>query len=844
MDVYSRPQLSQVNALSKLVHLLSHRSNIETKDSHGEVISQICSLMAADAAIFCRYDSVKQSATCMASSDPEFLFTGESYSLDKTPCAEVIKSNNVYVCSDNAYSLFPEDPALKDNAIRGYIGAPLRDQNGKVIGLTSCIFKEGIANQGEAIGFLNFIAQLLSEMLQKERLQEALKTSEEKLQKTHSVSMLCIAEINRAGKILTQNPLWQRHPFLSEHREDGTYLSTKLETTEGASIYREKKPIEALYDTKTFYQSSLVIKEKNNRRNFLLNAIGHVDTLDHATVNSLVQIQDVTQQVSQHQRLSLIQDIINSTNEAVSITDSQGNITNINPAFEKVTGYKAAEIIGKNPRILQSGKHGPRFYKNMWLAIKTLGYWEGEIWNKRKDGQLFPEHIAIRKITDDKGETTNYISVFEDQTLKYKMNEKIAELTEKDPETGLPNKQKTLERLENIITSGNQFFLLFLFLDIKEKDPEHRANKALLENIAAILNIYYGHEIFIGAISSREFTVILTEGDAQTLPELIKKLSRAILSNNNLHLRQSGIGAIMSNSQIKDALEYIALGKEAAKHAGSSIERTKILDNISIHHMKKQRKIEDDLLHALAEKEIYSAYEPLIDLVDNRVIGAEALARWQHPTMGMVPPSSFLAAAYRTGLFNNTTKILLNDACNSMKSWINAGYKLDRLSVNVAAQQIDLMYLPELMETALKTSGLDSRYLQIEVTEDALIDKSQSPEVLKKIKEMGIRISIDDFGTGYSSLSYLKELPADTLKIDRSFICEAHKNIKDIAIITSIISLAKNLGMEVIAEGIENEKQRDLLIDLGCDIGQGHYYSKAKKEDQFKVLLSSYNNNE
>lgn len=176
-----------------------------------------------------------------------------------------------------------------------------------------------------------------------------------------------------------------------------------------------------------------------------------------------------------------------------------------------------------------------------------------------------------------------------------------------------------------------------------------------------------------------------------------------------------------------------------------------------------------------------------------------------------------------------------------MKKWLNEGHKLDRLCVNVAAQQLDLAYLPELMDNTLSSTGLDPKYLQIEVTEDSLIDRSQSSQVLKEIRDMGIRIAIDDFGTGYSSLSYLKELPAHSLKIDQSFVRNANHHVKDIAIITSIISLAKNLGMEVIAEGIENQQQRDMLINLGCDIGQGYYYSKAKKENQFKSLLTTYN---
>lgn len=843
MNNFSLSQATQVNALSKLMQLVSDFSKYEIKEAFNEIVPIISSLMNAHVAIFSRYDAEQHTATCLASSDSDFACKGQSYSLENTPCHKVIELNDIYICDDNADSLYPEDTILKDNSIREYIGAPVHDLDGNPIGMTTCVYKEGIVNQQEVKNKLRFLSQLLSEMLHKDRLQKALSLAEEKLSKKTVSSMLCLAEINHDGKILTRNPLWDQHPYLTEARDNEKYLSPKLITKSGSPLYRNKALNQELFDTEKTYKNNLFVQEKLLDKTFLINAIGHKDSLGSTKVNSLIEIQDITNQTEQAQKLHLIQNIIDSTNEAIPITNPQGKITNVNPSFERITGYEAAEVIGKNPSILQSGKHEKKFYKNMWNHIETLGYWEGDIWNKRKDGQVFPEHIVIRKITDEQGKTINYIAVFEDETLKHRMNEKITRLSEKDEATGLPNKGKTLEKIDRIIDSGDRFFLLFLYLDIKENyaDKQNIKNKDLLNKISDIVKSSYKSDLFIGVISPTEFVIVLPEFDPNIVPLLIKRISKTTLENY-LHLRKSGTGAIMSNNQITNAIEYISLGREAAKHAGTqTLKRVKILDGVSINKLKQQDKIENELLEAILTKDIYPAYEPLVDLSNNKIIGSEALARWQHPLMGMISPLTFLPIANRSGIFNQLTKSLLEISCKNMKKWLNEGHKLDRLCVNVAAQQLDLAYLPELMDNTLSSTGLDPKYLQIEVTEDSLIDRSQSSQVLKEIRDMGIRIAIDDFGTGYSSLSYLKELPAHSLKIDQSFVRNANHHVKDIAIITSIISLAKNLGMEVIAEGIENQQQRDMLINLGCDIGQGYYYSKAKKENQFKSLLTTYN---
>lgn len=839
------PLTPPANKLTTFIELVSEFSSEKEKNTLHNIIDLFSSLMDADCSAYFCYDSKKNSLKCLASSDLCLFTPDKTYQRHNTPCDTVITLGKEYIYTDTLTRLFPDNTVITDNAIRGYAGSPVLDTQGNTVGVISCFYKKNIGNQKKVENRLTILSHILSEMFKKDGLKKALSSVEKKLSTINNSSMLCIAQVSPEGEILSSNSPWRKNPLLTETKNNKQFLSTKLVMLKGGPLFQNKEITPDILNAENVYNNKIVIRNNGIQNIFLINASPLKDDTAFGPANCIIELLDITKQTEQKNNLNLILEAINSTNEAISITNADGEYIQVNSAFEKITGYTAKEVIGKNPRILQSGRHSSEFYKKMWGSVVSQGFWEGEIWNKRKDGVLFPEHLVIKKITSEQGETTNYIAIFEDETLKHLINKKMTELSELDNATGLPNKSATLENLNSIINTEKHFCLFILSITekgYKLNKKSYNINKETINNISDIIRKKYQCECFVGVISSTEFAIILTDFDIKKTPLLLKTISTYITKLSLINLSKSGIGAIIKNRQIHDAKEYIILGREAARHASlDTVEPFKILDPITINTVRKKAKLETELLDALFKGDIYPAYEPFVDLSNNRIIGVESLARWEHPTLGMIPPTTFLDIALESGVFNQLTKKLLELSCKHMKKWLDAGCILDRLAVNVAAQQIDLLYLPNLLESALSMSGLDPRYLQIEVTEEALVDTDQSSQLLHKLCDMGIRISIDDFGTGYSSLSYLKNLPAHTLKIDRSFVKDLTNNEKDAAIVKSIISLAMSLGLEVIAEGIENERQLDILISLGCNIGQGYYYSKAKKENQFKLFLSRYN---
>lgn len=832
----------QGEMLSNLIRLSSEFSKSRASETLSKFIPHMSSLMCSDTTLFSNYHSHNNTATCIFNSNEEFSLPKPTYSLEGTPCNDVIRSKDTFLYDDRVQTIYSEDKWLKEYAVRGYIGAPIFDLSGEPEAIVFCLYKDGIINPEKTRERFHFLTSLISEMLQKDLMRQRLLRSETKTFKTTHGSVLCQAEIKKDGKILSSNNTWKAHTSLTEYRNKEPYLASNLLGGGGIPIYQKTELHDKFFNQEIPYTE--ILHPNGHMSNTLsVSAIGHTDTNKHNEINSLFQIMDTTRETEQYCRAALTQEIINATNEAITITDSEGNITNVNPAFEHITGYSEKEVLGKNPRILQSGKQSPEFYKEMWNQVLTHGHWEGDLWNKKKNGTIYLEHILIKKLSYHQGKTTHFLAIFQDQTLKNKMKEKINHLEYNDVATGYPNKYSTLKKIDQLLKKEERFSILLLRHYMNELEPDSKTPKKihLLKSILKIINTAHDSEAFLGVIAPVEFMIIIPNIKIDRLSLILTRIAKILRQDTSPPPKDSGIGVIVSNKLLNNASEYTNLARAAAKKSCThNTNRTKILDIMEIRGIQDRAKLESDLHAAIINGEIYAAYEPLINLSTNKVIGAEALARWEHPTQGMISPMVFLPIAAESGLFNKLTQKLLNDSCIAMRRWLDHGFKLDRLSVNVSTQQIDLDYLPKLIESILSKSKLAPKYLQIEITEESLIDKLQAPEVLNKIRNMGVRVAIDDFGSGYSSLAYLKDLPVNTLKIDKSFTLNAAHCTKDVAIISSIISLAKNLGLEVIAEGVENEKLRDILTELRCDFSQGYYYSKAKKAPQFKIFLETY----
>jgi diguanylate cyclase (GGDEF)-like protein/PAS domain S-box-containing protein len=575
------------------------------------------------------------------------------------------------------------------------------------------------------------------------------------------------------------------------------------------------------------------------------------DPVDARPLRMVGTVQDVTELKRSQQRLRQAAKVFESTSEGVMITASDQRIVAANQAFTRITGYTEDEVIGKNPKVLRSGRHGEDFYRGIWESVDTLGRWQGEIWNRRKDGAEYPEWLNISEVRDEAGAIVNYIGVFADITSIKEAQDKFAYAAHHDALTGLPNRVLFHDRLEQVLSRarrhGESVALLFVDLDrfkMVNDTLGHEAGDLLLQEVAQRLVGCMREEDTVARMGGDEF-VVIQQGITQ--PSEAGLLATRLLRQVGQPLTLAGHDMVVGLS-IGISL-YPQDGEDVSallKNADAAMYRAKELGRNGYQYYSNEMsaaglerlELESDLHRALERGELLLHYQPQVDLRDGRIIGAEALARWQHPVRGMIPPASFIPLAEDIGLIGAIGEWALNTACADAKAWQMAGLPPLRMAVNVSGRQIGNGDVVEVVAAALKNSGLEPQFLEIEVTESVVMkDATRAISTLNAIKDLGVALAIDDFGTGYSSLSYLKRFPIDKLKIDKSFVDGLPKDPDDAAIATAIIAMAHSLKRTVIAEGVETASQRGFLRAHGCDEMQGYLFSKPLPAQQFVELL-------
>jgi diguanylate cyclase (GGDEF)-like protein/PAS domain S-box-containing protein len=537
--------------------------------------------------------------------------------------------------------------------------------------------------------------------------------------------------------------------------------------------------------------------------------------------------------------------------EGMMVTDAKGVILRVNRAFTETTGYSAEEAVGQTPRLLRSGRHDAEFYRGMWETINRTGVWQGEIWDRRKDGTEYPKWLTISAVKDEQGAVTHYIGSHYDVTERKKAEEKIRELAFFDQLTSLPNRILLLDRLKQTMTansrSGNYAALLFIDLDnFKTLNDTlgHDMGDVLLQQVAQRLSTCVRAGDTVARLGGDEFVVMLAslsmnEAEAATQTEaigekIIVALNRTYQLKDVAYHSTPSIGATLFSGQqteIDVLLKQADLAMYKAKEAGRNAMR--FFDPEMERVVTIRAALEDDLRHAIQERQFLLHYQP--QMVGGQLAGSEALVRWQHPKRGMVSPAEFIPLAEETGLILPLGHWVLQSACSQLASWA-AHPEMAHLTVavNVSAHQFrqdDFVYQ---VLSILKQTGADPQRLKLELTESLLV--SNVEEVIDKmfaLKAKGVGFALDDFGTGYSSLSYLKRLPLDQLKIDQSFVRDVLSDANDASIARTIIALAQNLGLGVIAEGVETDMQREFLANAGCHAYQGYLFSRPLPIEAF-----------
>ncbi|MGD7034319.1 EAL domain-containing protein [Methylotuvimicrobium buryatense] len=566
----------------------------------------------------------------------------------------------------------------------------------------------------------------------------------------------------------------------------------------------------------------------------------------------LVNIITIGERKKMEEQLKLAAKVFEHSQESIMITAPDTTILKINFAFTAVTGYKPAEVIGRTPKILSSGRQSPEFYRDMWQKINKEGCWQGEIWNRRKNGDLYAEWLSICRINDKFGRVSHYIGIFSDITLR-KLNEKqIEQLAYFDPLTELPNRALLNDRLKQGIVQAvrHKLWLSVFFLDldrfkILNDTLGHFAGDLLLQNVAKRLKSCVRESDTVARFGGDEFVILLTDfvdeqsaalHSAEIAKKILDVLSQPFDLSGNQFITSTSIGFTLFPKDGSSVDELIKNADAAMYHAKASGRNNYqyFSDNMRSEALTRST-LENDLHHALPNHEFIVYYQPLIDLqtTPNQIIGFEALLRWNHPRKGLISPDDFIPIAEETGMIVAIGEWVLKSACKQFKIWRDQDQpQLKKICVNLSARQFLQNDLVHSIRQCLDSTGLDARFLEIEITETVMMQHMSAViRILQQLMQMGITVSLDDFGTGYSSLTYLKKFPINSIKIDRSFVRDILNDPDDKVIVHSIISIARHMRLDIIAEGIENKEQATYLMQAGCRFGQGFLYSKPLPAD-------------
>lgn len=544
---------------------------------------------------------------------------------------------------------------------------------------------------------------------------------------------------------------------------------------------------------------------------------------------------------------------------AISITDHNRNIIAINPAFTAITGYTFAEVEGCNPRILSSGKHDSEFYRQMWESLNTTDRWSGEIWNRRKNGELFLEWITVNAIRDEEGTLTHYASVFSDITQRAVAEDKIRYLAHHDPLTGLPNRVLMLDRLNNAILQAqrdrSQLAVICLDIDNFKTVNDtlgHGFGDELVKDFAQSVLSSIRESDTLSRLGGDEFAILLPRiSSREAAARLADKIFHAVKKTYRLAERELHISFSMGISLFPDDGDNT---EALLKHADSAmyLAKNKGRNNYQFFNQALESQTERYMLiqhglhRALKLKEFYIHYQPKFALDSGLIVGAEALLRWRSPTLEDITPAEFIPIAEETGYIVEIGCWVIEQVCQTLAAWKATGINLVPIAVNISPIQFHRGNIKKALLQSTINHRLDPSLLQIELTEGVVMSGQQKTvQQLQELKDLRFSISIDDFGTGYSSLSYLRELPIDELKIDRSFIMEisdesSFNNPHLTAIPCAVIDLAKNLGLNLVAEGVETEIQSRFLKQKGCNVIQGYLFSPPVDKDRLWELLKEY----
>ncbi len=558
--------------------------------------------------------------------------------------------------------------------------------------------------------------------------------------------------------------------------------------------------------------------------------------------------EDITARKRAEDQLRMNATVFDTASEGIMVTDADNRIKTVNPAFTRITGYEPEDVIGLNPKVLSSGRHDQAFYRHMWKQVETRGFWSGEIWNRRKDGVVFPEWLSVVVIRDDVGRVKEHVAVFSDISQRKQDEEQIRRQANYDALTGLPNRSLFFDRLNQAVISARRehWLLALLFVDLDRFKAVndsfgHVVGDEMLQEVADRIQGCIREADTVARFGGDEFVVLLHDltevNDAALVAEkIIDQFSIPFtLVGREVFLGASiGITVYPVDTEDPEAmLRHADMAMYRAKEAGRN--RYQFFTVGMQEQVRERVELEQDLRLAIERNELELVYQPIVDVSSGRAVSVEALLRWNHSGHGAVPPDIFIPLAEETGLIVSLGDWVAKEACRQLRVWQESGIDIG-ITINVSSGQRGGGFSSWGLAATLKEYGISGQSLTLEITERLLMDGSEEVvSWLNGFKELGVSLSVDDFGTGYSSLSYLKRFPVDILKIDRSFINGLPNDAEDISLVEAILAMGSSLGLKVIAEGVETEEQRLFLMERSCRYLQGYYFSKPLPARRFEV---------
>ncbi|MDQ1920208.1 bifunctional diguanylate cyclase/phosphodiesterase [Massilia pseudoviolaceinigra] len=550
---------------------------------------------------------------------------------------------------------------------------------------------------------------------------------------------------------------------------------------------------------------------------------------------------DVTERREAEEKLRLSATVLEHIADAVMVIDVELGIVAVNPAFTRITGFSESEAVGKDVRLTRSHTENPAMYQQMWAELGEVGFWRGERWDTRKSGETYLQWLTVSAVRDNHGVTTHYVAVFSDITKVKESQEQLDHMAHHDSLTALPNRllfhDRLLHALKRAARDGQQLAVLFIDLDRFKNVNDtlgHHVGDELLKQVASALQGKLREGDTLARLGGDEFIVLLENvsgqsGAGQVAEKLMAMFEQPFIVSDYELFVTGSVGISMFPDDAAD-LNMLIRNADVAMYQAKARGRNGYqfyAPSMTGEGVERLR-LEAMLRRSIDKNEIFLNYQPQVEIDTGRLIGVEALVRWNNPELGNVPPVRFIPLAEDTGFINQLGKWVLDEACRQMIRWEAAGLHVPKIAVNLSVKQFERGSIVNMVADILKETGLAPQRLQLEVTESVIMNTGDALVFINDLHSIGVGLAIDDFGTGYSSLAYLKQLPVQTLKIDRSFIKDISTDVNDEAIAIAIIQLGKSMNLSVIAEGVETEEQAAFLLRHGCNQAQGYLYSRPE----------------